>query len=452
MKCNFKKQGDKEMEPKQLKKEVTGLTALTVVVGTVIGAGIFFKPTAVYSASGAPGLGLLAWFIGGIITIAGGLTVAEIGTIYPETGGMMIYLEKVYGRWLGFLVGWAQMIIYYPANFGALAIIFGTQVSSLFDLPDHVIAPIAIVTAMFVMAINFMGTKYSGRLQTAATLLKLIPIAVIIIAGLSYPGGGTIRLIPFSMESHPVATSLGSALVATLFAYDGWINVGALAGEMKNPGKMLPKVIVGGLSIVMSVYLMINVAYLFVLDSTQLAGTNTPAALVASHLFGEFGGKLVTIGILISVFGGMNGYIISGIRIPYVLATQKLLPFSNWFSKLTKGTNMPVNGGLVILAISIIMILTGQFNQLTDLIIFVIWTFTTLTFVAVIILRKTQPHIKRPYRVPFYPIIPLIAIIGGSYIIINTLIVQPQNALLGIVLTLSGIPVYLYCTKKNQKI
>lgn len=438
------------MRDGQLKKEVTGLTALTVVVGTVIGAGIFFKPTAVYETAGAPGVGLLAWLLGGLITIAGGLTVAEIGTIYPETGGMMIYLEKVYGRWLGFLVGWAQMIVYYPANIGALAIIFATQVSSLFELADSTIVSIAIMTAIFVMLINFMGTKYSGRIQTAATILKLIPIIVIIVAGLMYPGGGVVRLLPFSVAEHPVATGLGSALVATLFAYDGWINVGTLAGEMKNPGKMLPKVIIGGLSIVMAVYLMINVAYLFVLDSSQLAGTETPAALVASKLFAGLGGKLVTIGILISVFGGMNGYAISGIRIPYVLATQKMLPFSGWFSKVSKRTNVPINGGLVMLSISVIMILTGQFNQLTDLIIFVIWVFITLTFIAVLILRKTKPDIERPYRVPLYPVIPLIAIFGGVYIIFNTVIVQPENALLGTLLTSSGIPVYLYTKNKNK--
>lgn len=432
----------------ELKKEVSGITALTVVVGTVIGAGIFFKPTAVYGAAGAPGLGLLAWVVAGIITIAGGLTVAEIGTIYPQTGGMMIYLEKVYGRWLGFLVGWAQMVIYYPANIAALTIIFATQFANLFALSDAIIVPGAILTAIFLMSVNFLGTKYSGRIQTVATILKLIPLLVIIVAGLLYPGGGMIRLVPLSVESHPVLTSFGSALIATLFAYDGWINVGTLAGEMKNPGKMLPRVIIGGLSIVMAVYLLTNIAYLFVLDSTQLAGTDTPAALVASHLFEGIGSKLVTIGILISVFGGINGYIISGLRVPYALATQKMLPFSDWFAKINPKTNLPINGGLVILGIAILMILTGQFNQLTDLIVFVIWFFITLTFIAVIILRKTQPDIERPYKVPFYPVIPIIAIIGGLYIIFNTLIVQPGNAFIGILLTLIGIPVYFYCKKK----
>ncbi|MDT1995417.1 amino acid permease [Carnobacterium divergens] len=435
----------------QLKKEVSALTALTVVIGTVIGAGIFFKPTAVYGAAGSPGLGLLAWVLGGIIAIAGGLTVAEIGTIFPETGGMMIYLEKVFGKWLGFLVGWAQMIVYFPANIAALAIIFATQVTSLFDLSMGYLIPIAICVASLVMGMNLLGTKYGGFVQNVSTLLKLIPIAVIIIAGLLYPGGGVVRLLPMSVTDHPFVTSLGSALVATVFAYDGWMNVGALAGEMKNPGKVLPKVIIGGLSIVMSVYLLINIAYLFVLDAPQLAATDTPAAAVAQALFGGFGGKLVTIGILISVFGGINGYTISGLRIPYALGSQNLLPFSNWFSKLSKSGNMPTNGGILMLVISIVMICSGQFNQLTDLIVFVIWIFNTLTFVAVIKLRRTNPELVRPYKVPFYPVVPLIAILGGFYIILNTLYVQPLNAGLGLLLTLLGIPVYLYQQNKIKK-
>lgn len=425
-----------------LKKGVSGLTALTVVVGTVIGAGIFFKPTAVYGAAGSPGLGLIAWILGGVIAIAGGLTVAEIGTIYTETGGMMIYLEKVFGKWVGFLVGWAQMVVYFPANIAALAIIFATQIVSLFDLSESILVPIAVGTASFVIILNLLGTKYGGFIQNSATFLKLVPIAVIIVAGLAYSGGGVVRLFPISVADHPVVTSLGSALVATVFAYDGWMNVGTLAGEMKNPGKVLPKVIIGGLSIVMAVYILINIAYLFVLSPNELAATDTPAAAVAHGLFGNFGGKLVTIGILVSVFGGINGYTMSGLRIPYTLAKQNMLPFSHWFGKLHPKSAMPVNGGFVMLIISLIMILSGQFNQLTDLMVFVIWIFNTLTFAAVVKLRRTEPTLHRPYRVPLYPVVPIIAILGGLYIILNTLVVQPENAALGLLLTLAGIPVH----------
>lgn len=436
------------MKKPELKKDINGMTALTVLIGTVIGAGIFFKPTAVYSASGAPGVGLFAWFVAGVITIAGGLTVAEIGTIYPQTGGMLVYLEEVYGEFWGFLVGWAQIVIYFPANFAALAIIFATQVVNLFAFTQESTLLIAIGTAIFIALTNFLGSKYGGGIQNVATVLKMVPLFIIIIAGLFYPGGGTERLLPFASDTRAFFPAFSGALVATLFAYDGWMNVGTLAGEMKNPGKDLPRVIVGGLSIVMAVYLAINVAYLFVVDSTTLAETATPAATVASKLFPGMGGKFITIGILISVFGAMNGYFLSGMRLPYVLAHKGMLPFADWFGQINRRTLVPTNGGIFILVISIAMMLTGSFNQLTDLIVFVIWIFSTMTFLAVIFLRKREPERYRAYRVPFYPFIPLLAIAGGLFIMISTLLTQPLNSFLGLSLTLLGWPVYHYSQKK----
>ncbi|MGP6139548.1 MULTISPECIES: APC family permease [unclassified Jeotgalibaca] len=435
------------MNEPHLNKNISSLTALTVLVGTVIGAGVFFKPTAVYSASGAPGVGLLAWLVAGFITITGGLTVAEIGTIFPQTGGLMVYMEKVYGEFWGFLAGWAQMVVYFPANFAALAIIFATQAISLTGLDAVLTVPIAIGVSLFIAAMNSLGTKYGGAIQNIATFLKLVPLVAIIIAGFLYQGEGTAQLLPFAASDRPFFTAFSSALVSVLFAYDGWMNVSTLAGEMKNPGKTLPRVIVGGLSIVMAIYLAINVAYLFVADSATLAATETPAAIVASRLFPGIGGDLITMGILISVFGAMNGYYMSGIRIPYVLAQKGMLPFSNWFKTLQKKSNVPVNGGVVMLVISILMMLTGSFNQLTDLIVFVIWIFTTLTFLAVMIMRKRAPEIERAYKVPLYPFIPLLAIAGGLFILVSTLLTQPLNALLGIGLTLMGVPVYLYARK-----
>lgn len=436
-------------EPK-LNKNISSLTALTVLVGTVIGAGVFFKPTAVYSASGAPGVGLLAWLVAGVITIMGGLTVAEIGTLFPQTGGLMVYIEKVYGEFWGFLAGWAQMVVYFPANFAALAIIFATQATSLLGLSHTLTVPIAITVSLFIGGMNALGTKYGGVIQNIATFLKLVPLILIVIAGFLYQGEGTkmAQLLPFAADDRPIFTAFSSALVSVLFAYDGWINVSTLAGEMKNPGKTLPRVIVGGLSIVMAVYLAINVAYLFVADSATLAATETPAAIVAARLFPGIGGRLITVGILISVFGAMNGYYMSGIRIPYVLAQKGMLPFAGWFGALQKKTHVPVNGGFVLLTIAIMMMLSGSFNQLTDLIVFIIWVFTTMTFVAVLIMRKRAPEMKRAYSVPFYPIVPLLAIAGGLFILISTFVIQPLNVLLGVGLTMIGIPVYL-CARKR---
>lgn len=440
------------MPKSQLNKNVSSLTALTVLVGTVIGAGVFFKPTAVFAASGAPGVGLLAWLIAGIISITGGLTVAEIGTIFPETGGLMVYVEKVYGKFFGFLAGWSQLVVYFPANFAALSIIFATQAIGLTGWDARYTIPLAIGVSFIIAITNALGTKYSSVIQNIATFLKMVPLVIIIVAGFFYEGEGTANLLPFTSTAQPFFTAFSSALVSVLFAYDGWINVSTLAGEMKNPDKTLPRVIIGGLSIVMAIYLAINVAYLFVADSATLAGTATPAALVASRLFPGIGGKLITVGILISVFGAMNGYFMSGMRVPYVLAQQGMLPFSDWLGSSTKKGKVPANGGMVVWLISLVMMLTGSFNQLTDLIVFVIWIFTTMTFLAVPVMRKRAPEMARSYRVPLYPFVPLVAIAGGLFILVSTMLTQPGNAFLGIGLTLLGVPFYLVKLKKSASV
>ncbi|MBC1235410.1 APC family permease [Listeria booriae] len=438
------------MENQKLRKEIGFFTALTVVMGTVIGSGVFFKPEAVYSATGTAGLGLLAWILGGVITICGGLTAAELSAAIPQTGGMMIYLQKTYGKLTAYLLGWAQTVIYFPANIAALSIIFATQVANLFQTNDDIIVPVAIAAAAFVMLMNFIGAKVAGSFQAITTICKLIPLILIIVFGLFHQGDVAFRLFPISVEEHPFLTSLGSGLVATMFAYDGWIHVGNIAGEMKNPKKDLPKAIVFGLTGVMLVYLLINIAYLFVMPAASLAATATPASDVANVIFGSIGGKLITIGILISVFGTINGYTMTGIRIPYAMALDNQLPFSNWFQKLGKKSSVPYNGGIIILIISVIMIFTGGFNQLTDMLIFVIWIFYTLTFIAVFVLRKREPELKRPYKVPLYPVIPIIAICGGVFIVLNTLYTQPLNAGIGLGLTLIGLPIYFYKKTKGH--
>ncbi|WP_430535323.1 amino acid permease [Listeria rocourtiae] len=438
------------MENQKLKKEIGFFTALTIVMGTVIGSGVFFKPEAVYSATGTASLGLLAWILGGIITICGGLTAAELSAAIPQTGGMMIYLQKTYGKLTAYLLGWAQTVIYFPANIAALSIIFGTQVANLFGTGDGIIVPVAIAAAAFIMLMNFIGAKVAGSFQAITTICKLVPLVLIIIFGLFHQGDVAFRLFPISVEDHPFLTSLGSGLVATMFAYDGWIHVGNIAGEMKNPKKDLPKAIVFGLTGVMLVYLLINIAYLFVMPAAALAATATPASDVANIIFGSIGGKLITIGILISVFGTINGYTMTGIRIPYAMSLENQLPFSNWFKKLGAKSSVPYNGGIVILLISIIMIFSGGFNQLTDMLIFVIWIFYTLTFIAVFVLRKREPELVRPYKVPLYPVIPIIAILGGAFIVLNTLFTQPMNAGIGLVLTAIGLPIYLYKKKKGH--
>lgn len=435
----------------ELKKTLGLSAALSTVVGMVIGSGVFFKPQAIYTATnGGPGLGIIAWILGGIITITAGLTAAEISAAIPKTGGMMVYIEEIYGQKLGFLTGWMQTVLFFPGTAAALAVVFAQQVAELMGYSPtqmSVVLPVAVGVILLVALLNTIGSSLGGTIQTVATVGKLVPLILIIIFGF-IKGNGNPIIQPLVGTGVSAGGALGSVLIATLFAYDGWINVGAIAGEMKDPGKDLPRAIVGGLSIVMAIYIIINLAYLWVAPASELRDATAPAALVANRIFGPIGGKVITVGILISVFGALNGYLLTGPRVPYALAKIGIFPASETFGKLNKGGS-PSNAIWLIAILASLYALSGQFNLLTDLTVFTIWVFYVFTFIGVMKLRKDKPELDRPYKVPLYPIIPLIAISGGLFVIVNQLITSTFIALGGIVITLIGLPVYSV-TSKNR--
>ncbi|WP_195415406.1 APC family permease [Enterocloster citroniae] len=440
------------MKEDKLKREVSGFSAFIMVIGTIIGSGVFFKPTAVFGATGTAGLGLLAWGLGGGLALAGGLTIAEIGTLIPQTGGMMTYMEAIYGKFWGYLIAWVQTIIFYPVRIEAATVICATQAANLLGLGKDTVIPIAVAIVLFVNFVNAIGNKATDILQNLATFLKFIPLILIIVAGLLFnPDPVKVELIPFTDPGRPLGAAISAALLATLYATDGWMNVTNIAGEMKDPGRDLPKAIVGGISMVTLIYLAINVAYLRVLPANALAATATPASDVAGILFSSFGGKLITIGIMISVFGSQTGFVRASWRIPYALGLRDMLPFGGFFRKLNQKTDMPVNSGMFLMALTIIMLVCiGDFNILTDIGSFVIWFFYILTFAGIFILRKKWPDRERPYKVPLYPLVPILGAFGGIFVLVSTIMYQPFVALISIVCTLTGVPLYLYLIKKNQ--
>ena len=395
------------MEKKQLQKNLGAAAALSTVVGMVIGGGVFFKPQAVYEITGGgPGLGMIAWVLAGIMTITAGLTAAEVSAAIPKTGGMMVYIEEIYGKKLGFLTGWMQSVLFFPATIAAISVMFGQQAAILLG-NESLVIPMTVGVILLIGVLNTFGSKTSGAIQTVSTVCKLIPLVLIIVFGFIKGGGNNPIVQPLVAEGISPTGVIGQLLVAILFAYDGWINVGAIAGEMKNPGKDLPKAIVGGLSLVMGVYVVINLAYLWVLPASELAKYASPASAVAEVLFGSIGGKIINVGILVSVFGCINGYLLTGPRITYTLGKQKTIPVI--FGKLNKN-DVPANATLLMAVLSALYALSGQFNLLSDLAMFAVWSFYVLTFIGVMKLRKTHPNLNRPYKVPLYPIIPLIAI------------------------------------------
>ena len=439
----------------KLQKSLGLSAALSTVIGMVIGGGVFFKPQAVYTLTGgAPGLGMIAWFIAGVLTITAGLTAAEVSAAIPKTGGMMVYIEEIYGKKLGMLTGWMQSVLFFPATIAAIAVMFGNQTCLLLGLNENLIIPITIVTILFICFLNTLGSKTSGMIQTISTIAKLVPLFIIVVFGFIKGNGNNSIFTPIVAENLSPMSIIGQVLIAILFAYDGWINVGALAGEMKNPGKDLPKAIVGGLSAVMAVYLIINVAYLWVLPADQIANFANPASAVAEVIFGQIGGKVVTVGILISVFGCVNGYLLTGPRVLYTLGQQKSILGYKAIGSLNKN-DVPANATLIMGILASLYALSGQFNLLSDLSMFAVWSFYVLTFVGVIKLRKTQPNLHRPYKVPLYPIIPITAILGGSFVVLNQLLFAGMtNTLIslgGVVITLIGLPIYNLAQKQVAK-
>ncbi|MGL6146660.1 MAG: APC family permease [Macrococcoides caseolyticum] len=425
-----------------IQKNIGFFPALALVMGTVIGSGVFFKVSNITEVTGTPGMTLLVWLLGGVITICAGLTVAELAAAIPRNGGLTTYIEYTYGKFSGFLAGWAQSFIYFPAMIAAQAIVFSEQVLNLLHLKDGWIVPVAFIAVASIYLINIIGSKAGGILQSVTLVVKLIPLIVIIIFGLMNTGDVEVSLAPNTGDTGiNFFTAIGAGLLATMFAYDGWIHVGNIAGEMKNPKRDLPLAIVLGLGLVTVIYLLINATFLYTMPIEDLKGNLSAATDASEMLLGDMGGKLVTIGILISVYGALNGYTMTGMRLPYTMAEKNILPFKESFMKVTNA-GIPWFSGLVQVIIGAIMITSRSFDAITNMLVFVIWAFYVMAFYAVFVLRKRESELERPYKVPLYPVIPAIAIIAGVFVMVNTLFTQPVLAIVGIIITLLGIPIY----------
>lgn len=437
-----------------MKKNLGVLTATSIVVGCVIGAGVFFKPYAIYQTTGgAPGMGILAWVIGGLMSIFAALTFAEVAVLIPKTGGMVAYLSEVYNEKVGFLAGWMQVVIFYPAFLAGYGVKVGSELAEY--VGESFSLPIAIGVILLMVAMNVLGSKTAGGVQVVATICKLIPLILLMIFGFLLGSGGNPVLDPMVGDGKSVGAVLGSTLLAVLFAFEGWTNVGTIAGEMKNPGRDLPRAIVGGVSIIMAVYLIINLAYIHVIPASELMSLPSPATAVATKIFGSAGGTLIKVGIIISVIGAGNGFLMSGSRVAYLLAEQGTLPCSDKLSRLN-GNQVPANAIILVGFLACLYSLSGQFDMLTDLGVFSCWVFYTLTFLCVIRLRRTKPELERSYKVPLYPVIPALAILSGLYVIFSQLFLAGSHArrlsLCSIVITLIGLPVYLAMKKRAPQV
>lgn len=424
-------------------------SALSLVVGTVIGSGIFFKQSSVLDSAGSPSAALLAWLLGGLITLTAGLTIAEVGAQMPHTGGLYVYMEQIYGKLWGFLSGWMQIAVYGPAVIASISAYLGILLVGFFNLRAGWQAPLSIGVIVLIGILNMFENRWGAAFQIATTLGKLLPIAAIIIFGLFY---GNQNALGQSLHTITQSTgSFGVAVLATLFAYDGWILVANLGGEIKNPQKLLPQAIILGISMVLIAYTLVSYGILHFVPAATIHKLGQQTTLYfAQAAFGTIGGRLLNIGIIISMVGCLNGKIMTFPRIVYAMAAQNQLPFAKQLSYLHKKSHEPIAATIAILVYASIMILFFNPDRLSDLCIFTVYCFYVATFVGVFILRKRRPASERPFSTPGFPITPLIAILGALFVIISEIGSDLSGVLISLVIVAVGFPIYYWKQQQNQ--
>lgn len=430
------------------RRSVGFLQGLAIVVGMIIGSGIFLKPSIVLGDAGSPMLALIAWVLGGVVTLCSALSIAEIASNIPRAGGLYTYLEELYGEKVGFLLGWVQSVISYPASVAAQAIAFATYSAYFIPMTAWQQRFLALGVLALLLVLNILSTRCGGVIQVVATVGKLIPVIAILGVGLfSGVAPGTSGLSGELIGQG--GGGIGAAILGTLWAYDGWIGVTNMAAEMKNPKKNLPKVISIGIIFVIVIYAAFNIVLFNALPADQLAASDTPGADAAVALFGQGGATFLTIGIMISVFGALNGYLMTAARVPQAMAERRQLPLSSVLGKLHPKFGTPANALIMQALLAVVYILSGSFNFLTDLLIFVLWIFFTLGVFGVFLMRRRGLSRRKNYRVPLYPVTPIIGIAGSLFILGSTVIDAPGRSLLGLGVTLLGLPIYYLLKKKS---
>lgn len=433
-----------EKENNELRRSLGFGSAISIVIGTIIGSGIFFKQASILDSAGSSTMAIAAWIFGGVITLTAGLTIAEIGAQMPYTGGLYVYVENLYGRICGFLAGWMQVIVYGPAIIASVAGFMSIMITNLFGIDAKWRIPVALITIIAIGLMNFLENNVAAAFSVITTIGKMIPIAAIIIFGLFW--GHQDALGQTVSEVNRSTGGFGVAVLATLFGYDGWILIANLGGEMKNPQKLLPKAIILGISSVLVIYTLITIGIFRFIPANMIhsLGENTTSYL-ATKAFGEIGGKLLSIGIIISMMGTLNGKIITFPRIVYAMARRGDLPFSRLLSYVTPKGKSPIIATVFIIILATIMMLFFDPDHLSDLCVFTIYCFYLMTFFGIFILRKKNN--KRPFSTALYPLVPIVAIAGGLFVLISELFNDPAGVLLFVSIVVIGLPV-LYVVKR----
>jgi len=438
------------------KKEIGLFSGINVLVGIIIGSGIFYLGIFVLGeVKLSMGFALLAWAIGGLISLLGGLCFAELGAMNPKAGGMYNYLSDAYHPALGFSNEWTSIFISGAGSNAALALVFANAISRLVEIDDMSIKLIAIASILVLSCINFFGVKFGALVQNVFTMAKVIPIVLILVWGI-FAGKESPNInltIPAGVDGFGgVVTMIALGVIMSMWAYDGWTNLNAVAEEIKNPQKNLPRAIIIALSSITLLYVLFNFAIFRILPISEIMSHEGPSLSIKAGetIMGSPGLTLVAITILISVFGSLNGCIMSFPRSYYAVARDG--HFIPAYSLLHKKYATPWVAIVIQCVISIILVMLRNLGQLTALVVFASILYKMITVFSVIIFRKKQPNTPRPYKVPFTYVTVIIATLSMLGILISVLINMTETSIIGLAIPLSGILVYFLFFNKNKSI
>ena len=447
--------------PAELLRDLRLSHASAIVVGTIIGSGIFLVPTEMMQAAGSAKLVYLAWLVGGLLSFFGALTYAELGAMKPEAGGEYVYIRDGYGPLAGFLYAWTWFLIAKPASIATLATgfvrVLGNFPAFGFFAHNFVSTPfpitygqvVAVAAATLISVLNYIGIKRAGDFQLVFTFVKVAIILSIVVIGLGYSGGSWQNFAGSFTGAKGGMSGFMLALVAALWAYDGWNDLNMVSGEIRNPERDIPRALIFGVALVGILYMLLNAAVQYVLPAGAIAASPRPASDAMAVVLGSVGAGLVSAGMALSMLVAMNGTVMSGARVPYAVARDRY--FFSALAEVHPRFRTP-SVALVVQAVLaiILLLLGGSFRQFFSLAIFAEWLFYMIAGSTVFVFRWRDPQAVRPYRVWGYPVVPILFVLAAALLLYFTFRDNYPNSGIGLLVILAGIPVF-YGFSRNRR-
>lgn len=438
-----------ETRHRQLSRVLGFRDLFLLIIGTVIGSGIFLVPGAVLRPLGnSVLLGLCVWITGGVLSLLGALTYGELSAMKPQAGGLYVYIRDCFGPLLAFLFGWTLFFVISAGSVATLAVAFSNYLGEFIPLSPLLAKLVSVLMIAVICVVNVRGTRQSSDLQNVTTVIKVFAI-LLMGAALLWTGKnfGVTPATPQHLGTAALASGFGLAMISVLWAYEGWQYATFTAGETLNPQRNFPLAFLAGSVALIGIYLLANLGYLAALGVNGVANSSRVAATAVSFVVGPAAAKLVAFAILISMFSAANSIVLTAPRVYYAMARDGV--FFQRLSEVHPRFGTPAFAVTAASAWAAILAASGTFEQLLTYVVFIGWIFYALAAASVFVYRNRMPYANRPYRVPGYPITPLVFIAAAIALVADTIVTQPTRAMVGLGIVLAGVPAYVIWRKLN---